>query len=84
MWNPGGRPSYDEGDIIFVDPDQAGGVANGDRVVARLSASSDRSVTFKQLALEGSQRYLRPLNPQFPVITQAFEIIGKVIGAWRD
>lgn len=84
MWNPGGRPSYDEGDIIFVDPDQAGGVASGDRVIALLTSASERVVTFKQLVSEGGQHFLRPLNPQYPPITDRFDVVGKVIGAWRD
>jgi len=84
MWNPGGRPSYDEGDLIFVDPDQSGGVVSGDRVIAILTAASERVVTFKQLVSEGGQHFLRPLNPQYPPITEHFEIVGKVIGAWRE
>lgn len=70
--------SYPHNSIIYVDPDQAGGVVSGDRVIARLNG--DTQVVFKVFVEEAGRRFLRPLNPQYPLITEPFRIIGKVIG----
>lgn len=69
--------SYPAGCIIFVDPDQSGKVTSGDPVVARLSGADE--VTFKILECQDNTKFLRPLNPQFPISTDEFSIIGKVI-----
>lgn len=73
--------SYPDGCIIFVDPDQAGGVVSGDRVIAKLNG--DSKVTFKQFIDDSGRKFLKPLNPQYPIITDEFRIIGKVIGKWE-
>lgn len=74
--------SYPAGCLIFVDPDQAGGVVSGDRVIAKLNG--DAQVTFKVFVEDAGRRFLKPLNPQHPVITDKFRVIGKVIGKWED
>lgn len=74
--------TYPHGAIIFVDPDQAGGVVSGDRVIAKMNG--DAQVTFKVFVEESGHRFLRPLNPQYPIITDPFRIIGKVIGKWES
>lgn len=81
MTSPSGR-SYPDGMIIYVDPDQTADA--GDRVIAKLSGHHGAAydVTFKQLALDGSRYYLRPLNPNHPPIFDQFAVIGKVIGAF--
>lgn len=79
MTAPYGR-SYPDGCIIYVDPDQRGGVVSGDRVIAKLSG--DNALTFKVLAEDAGRRFLKPLNPQHPIITEPFRVIGKVIGTW--
>lgn len=79
MTAPYGR-SYPAGVIIFIDPDQRGGVASGERVVAKVEG--EPKVTFKVFIEDGGRRYLKPLNPQYPVIDDPFRILGKVIGAW--
>lgn len=73
-----GQRSYPEGVIIFVDPDIA--VTSGCRVVAKLPYS-DRA-TFKEYREENGKRYLKPLNPQYPImeITDETRICGVVIG----
>lgn len=61
MYNPGGRPSYADGDIIFVDPDRR---ANpGDRVIVRLDDHAE--ATFKQLLIEDGRKLLKALNPEW-------------------
>ena len=67
----GKRPTYFDGDIIIVDPDAAGSAGNTDRVIAKLcdeSLDMERRVTFKQLVIDGPQRYLKPLNDTYKPI----------------
>lgn len=84
MYNPSGRYSYREGEIIFVDPDRR--AEHGDRVVVRLE--DQRETTFKQLIEEGTERYLRALNPSWPEqiirINGEATICGVVIGKWSE
>lgn len=68
MFNPHGSKSFNDGDIIFVDPDAP--YSSGSLVVARLL--SDNSATFKQLVIDESGRmHLRALNPSWhePIIS---------------
>ncbi len=66
MYNPIGRLSFADGDLIFVDP--ARRAENRSCVVVR--RADDNTATFKQLIVEGDrpaeQRYLKPLNPVWP------------------
>lgn len=73
-----GAKSYAEGGIIFVDPDKP--VSNGCRVVAKLPDSND--ATFKEYREDAGRRFLKPLNPQYPIIemTETTLICGVVIG----
>lgn len=70
-------PKYQPGYLILVDPEQRGGVVCGDPIVARLTGTDE--VTFKILAEDAGRKFLKPLNQQYPTITDPFEIIGKVI-----
>lgn len=66
MYNPLGRLSFTDGDLIFVDPQRH--ADNKSCVVVR--REQDQSATFKQLIVEGevpmARRYLKPLNPNWP------------------
>jgi len=64
MENPNGRPSYPQGAKIVVDPDLA--PQHGSAVVVRLESS--QMATFKILMIEGGRKYLKPLNPRYPII----------------
>lgn len=64
MTNPYGSPSIPEGYIVIVEPERA--AKNGDIVIARLDDSME--ATIKKLVIEGNTRYLKPLNPSYPVI----------------
>ena len=82
MNNPGGRPSYSDGDIIFVDPDR--GANHGDRVIVRLDDHAE--ATFKQLLIEDGRKMHKALNPEWapryiPINGNA-TIVGVVIGKW--
>lgn len=80
MTNPGPGRSYPSGCIIFVDPEAQ--VNNGDRVVARVPRTNE--VTFKVLDSDAGRVYLRPINPQYPIIdiTEETHICGKVVGSF--
>lgn len=82
MTNPNGSPSIPEGYIIIVDPQRQAN--NGDLIVARLDDSME--ATFKKLVIDGGLRYLKPLNPAYPVIqiNGNCTIIGKVIKVELD
>lgn len=62
MFNPHGRPSFQDGDLIFVDPERP--AEHGSLVVVRLDDAKE--ATFKKLVIEGERRYLRALNPAWP------------------
>jgi len=80
MTNPGSGRSYPTGCIIFVDPDAE--TKTGDRVIARLPRTNE--ATFKVLAEDAGRKYLRPINPQYPIIeiTEETHICGKVVGSF--
>jgi SOS-response transcriptional repressor LexA len=82
MFNPGGRPSYADGDIIFVDPDRD--AKTGDRVIVRLD--DQQEATFKQLLIEDGRKLLKALNPEWSPryieINGNATITGVVIGKW--
>ncbi|MBD8666567.1 peptidase S24 [Pseudomonas lurida] len=80
MTNPGPGRSYPAGCIIFVDPDTE--TKTGDRVIARVPRTNE--ATFKILVEDAGRQYLRPINPQYPIIdiTEETHICGKVVGAF--
>ena len=82
MTSPYPGRSYPPGTIIYVDPDIA--PTPGKPVVAKLTDTNE--VTFKIYVEEASgKKYLRPLNPQYPVIEidANCEIVGVVVGSWH-
>lgn len=68
MHNPGGTPSFTDGDIIFVDPDRE--AVNKSLAIARLEESYE--ATFKRLLIDNGRRFLEALNPSWP--NRIFEI----------
>lgn len=73
------EPKFHEGDLIFVDPHAA--AIHGKYVVVRLDDSNE--ATFKQLIVEGDQKYLKALNPDWPnriiEVNAAATICGVVV-----
>ena len=65
-----------------VDPDAA--AEHGKNVVVRLD--DEQEATFKNLVVEGSRRFLRPLNPDWPEkmieVNGNATICGVVVGKW--
>lgn len=76
-----GYESYPHGTFIYVDPDVAH--KSGDPVVAKLPSSN--SATFKIFIEDAGQFYLKPLNPQHPMIpiTEETHIVGVLVGSYR-
>lgn len=70
MHNPGSRPSFEDGDIIFVDPDRD--AAHRSLVVARLD--DENQATFKRLLIDGDKKMLEALNPSWP--NRIFQVNG--------
>ena len=64
------EPEFKDGEVIIVDPSIE--ARHNSYVVVRMEP--DNSVTFKQLVVESTTRYLRPLNPQWH--EQLIEIDG--------
>lgn len=54
--------SFPDGSIIIVDPEMQ--ALPGDYVIAR---NGDSQTTFKQLIKNGSDFFLKPLNPLYPI-----------------
>lgn len=78
----GGRPSFPEGMLILIDPEQD--VEFGDFCVARLL---NDEFTFKRLIRDGGIEYLEPLNPRYDLIpiNGNCQIVGKVVKSqWPD
>ena len=61
MSNPGSKPSYDPGDIIFIDPDKV--PVSGDRVAVIFE--NEAEATFRQYIEDGGKKYLKALNPKW-------------------
>jgi SOS-response transcriptional repressor LexA len=80
MTNPSLGRSYPAGCIIFVDPEVE--TKTGDRVIARVPRTNE--VTFKVLVEDAGRQFLRPINPQYPIIdiTEETHICGKVVGSF--
>lgn len=72
----GGHPSFPEGYIIHVDPDQP--ATHNDYVIAKVTGED--GVTFKQYK-EDEKPYLFPLNPDYKPIFEEFRVLGRVIGS---
>lgn len=81
MTNPlPNSPSYPEGTIIFVDPEQE--VLPGHRGIFKTPDTNE--ATFKELVSDGGKLYLRPLNPQFDkiIVDKLTTTCGRVIGSY--
>lgn len=76
------EPKFPHGCIIIVDP--AKHAENGSFIVVRESESD--AATFKQLYFDGSRKYLKPLNPRYPLMELREEtvICGVVVKMEMD
>ncbi|KAB7896421.1 LexA family transcriptional regulator [Rouxiella badensis] len=71
--------SIPEGMVILIDPEVE--PHNGKLVVAKLDF--DNEATFKKLVFDAGQKFLKPLNPQYPIIpiNGNCKILGVVVDA---
>ncbi len=71
--------SIPEGMMILVDPEVE--AISGKLVVAKLD--SENEATFKKLVMDAGRKFLKPLNPQYPLmeIDGNCRIIGVVVDA---
>lgn len=68
-------PVFPPGTILIIDPEMV--AISGDYVIAK---NGDNEATFKQLIKDGSDWYLKPVNPQYPIKSaENTTIIGVVI-----
>jgi len=65
------KASFPEGCFILVDPNKQ---ADNMSYVVAMTADTEQA-TFKQLVTDGAEKYLKPLNPQYPLIKIEQEII---------
>ena len=72
------EPEFPSGCVIFVEPQTE--PLSGDFVV--VSLDDGHQATFKQLVLDGAQRYLKPLNPRYPIIP--IDASARVCGVVRE
>ena len=75
-----GEKSYPDGTMIYIDPQKE---VNPDmRVIATIP--SYETPVFRSLVNESGKLFLKPLNPQYPVIevTDETQILGVVIGSY--
>jgi SOS-response transcriptional repressor LexA len=62
MYDPADHRSFHEGELALIDPNAEAG--NGSLVIVVLPG--DTEATLRQLIIEGSRRYLKALNPNWP------------------
>lgn len=62
MHQPHGRPSFTDGDMIFVDPTRTA----EDRNIVVVQRDPGEPPILRQLLVEGERRYLKALNPAWP------------------
>lgn len=84
MCDPTGRVSFQEGEVVLVDPEMD--PRNGDYVIVRLDDANE--ATFKKLVIEGEKQYLIALNPDWPdriiEVNENATIVGVVFEkTWR-
>ena len=69
-------PLFTEGCLLIVSPNQA--VKNGQFVIVQLA--DENEPLFKQILFDGSDVYLKPLNPDFKTIYLGKDASYKVLG----
>lgn len=74
------EPVFPEGCIIVVDPQRD--ATHGDYVIIRQNGDE---ATFKQLIFDGSTKYLKPVNPRYPIMALLpdAELCGVIIQMGR-
>ena len=76
------EPDFQEREFIIVDPTMPG--EHNQFLVARME--EEIMPTFKQLIVHGNRRYLKPLNPRYPLIDIRGQLLtcGVVVSKYRE
>lgn len=79
-------PNFIPEDRIYVNPEfQVCDLKTNDLVI--VACSGDTEATFKKLIIENSEKFLAPLNPQWPEqiirLSEGCRLVGKVVGMYR-
>lgn len=79
-------PFFLPDDRIYVNPDvQTFDLQTGDLVI--IACYGETEATFKKLIIEGDNKYLQPLNPNWPdqiiKLSEDCRLVGKVVGLYR-
>lgn len=79
------EPKFYDCDIVFIDPEKA--YDNGSIVIVVDNIQSDSFATMKKIVIDGSNCYLKPLNPDWPgpkyiPMTDTMTVVGVVVGKY--
>jgi SOS-response transcriptional repressor LexA len=79
-------PFFLPDDRIYVNPDvQTFDLQTSDLVI--VACCGETEATFKKLIIEGDNKYLQPLNPDWPEqiikLSEDCRLVGKVVGLYR-
>ena len=79
-------PYFLPDDRIYVNPEvQTFDLQTGDLVI--IACFGETEATFKKLIIEGDNKYLQPLNPNWPEqiikLSEDCRLVGKVVGLYR-
>lgn len=76
------EPEFSEGEILIIDPTKEN--AHNQYLIARMEGND--TPTFKQLIVLGNKRYLKPLNPRYPLINVEgdLKICGVVVSKFKE
>lgn len=76
------QPRFTPGTLLIIDPEYS--PENQDFVMAQMD--SQKIATFKQFLIDGESHYLKPLNPDFPIIKMNpnDRILGTMVQARID
>lgn len=73
------EPKFSNGDIIIVEPGEQ--PENGSYVVVRQNGSE---ATFKQLCIDGSNCFLKPLNSRYPIMEMKQDAVICGVVKWKQ
>lgn len=68
MTNPNGEPTFPHGQVIIVEPDAIDAPEKLIGACVIVKREADDEATFKQLVKDGGKFWLKPLNPQYPML----------------
>ncbi len=79
-------PKFEPEDRLYVNPDfQVSDLKTNDLVI--VSCAGDSEATFKKIIIEGENKFLEPLNPNWPEkiikMSDDCRLVGKVVGQYR-